>query len=86
MSERGKEGKKECERGIHHGLWPKKLQASVVVLLAPIRIPSQRLLILTVASVTSVANDKGDNKMILRAVHRSLGICLKAEENPRKLS
>ena len=35
-------------------------------------------------SVTSVANDKGDNEMILEAVHRSFGICLTAEENPRK--
>ena len=34
-----------------------------------------------VASVTSVANDKGDNEVILRAVHRSPGICLTAEEN-----
>jgi hypothetical protein len=32
----------------------------------------------------SVANDKGDNEMILEAVHRSPGICLTAEENPRK--
>ena len=38
----------------------------------------------SVASVTSVANDKGDNEMILRAVHRSPGICLTAEENPWK--
>ena len=30
-------------------------------------------------------NDKGDNKMILGAVHRSPGICLTAEENPGKL-
>ena len=35
----------------------------------------------TVASVTSVAHD---NEMILGAVHRSPGICLTAEENPRK--
>ena len=34
--------------------------------------------------VTSVANDKGDNEMILRAVHKSPGICLAAEENPGK--
>ena len=34
----------------------------------------------SVASVTLVANDKGDNEMILGAVHRS-GICLTAEEN-----
>ena len=32
----------------------------------------------------SVANDKRDNEMILGAVHRSPGICLTAEENPRK--
>ena len=35
-------------------------------------------------SVTSVANDKGDNEMILEAVHRSFGICLTAEENCKK--
>ena len=38
---------------------------------APVRIPSQRPLPPRVASVTSVANDKGDNEMILGAVHRS---------------
>ena len=32
-------------------------------------------------SVTSVANDKGDNEMILGAVNRSPGICLTTEEN-----
>ena len=37
----------------------------------------------SVASVTSVANDKDDNEMILGAVHKSPGICLTAEENPR---
>ena len=31
-------------------------------------------------------NDKCDNEMIQEAVHRSLGICLTAEENPIKLS
>ena len=50
----------------------------------PLRVPSQRPLAPSVASVTSVANDKGDNKMILLAVHRSPGICLTAEGNPRK--
>ena len=35
-------------------------------------------------SVTSVANDKGGNEMILGTVYRSPGICLTAEENPRK--
>ena len=51
---------------------------------APVQVPSQRSLAPSVASVTSVANDKGDNEMILGAVHRSPGICLTAEENPRK--
>ena len=53
-------------------------------LLAPVRVPSQRQHASIVASVTSVANDKGDNEMILRAVYRSPGICLTAEENARK--
>ena len=47
----------------------------------PVGVPSQRPL---APGVTSVANDKGDNEMILGAVHRSPGICLTAEENPRK--
>ena len=61
----------------------KKLSVSVAVPPAPVRVPSQRPIAPSVASVTSVTNDKGDNKMILGAVHRS-GICLTAEENPRK--
>ena len=44
-------------------------------------VPSQRPVVVSVASVTSVAND---NEMILGVVHRSPGICLTAEENPRK--
>ena len=51
---------------------------------APVPVLSQRSRAPSVASVTSVANDKGDNEMILGAVHRSPGICLIAEENPRK--
>ena len=39
---------------------------------------------ISVAAVTSVANDKDDNEMIRGAVHRSPGICLSAEENPGK--
>jgi hypothetical protein len=31
-----------------------------------------------------VVNDKGVNEMVLGVVHRSPGICLTAEENPRK--
>ena len=48
------------------------------------RVPNQRPLASSVASVTLIANDKGDNEMILGAVHRSPGICLTVEENPRK--
>ena len=51
---------------------------------APVRVPSQRPLAPNVSSVKSVANDKGDNEMILGAVHRSPGICLTVKENPRK--
>ena len=50
----------------------------------PVRIPSQRPLALSLASVTSVALIKGDNEMILGAVHRSPGICLTTEEIPGK--
>ena len=53
---------------------------------ASVRVPSQRPLAPSVASVTSVANVKGDNEMILGAVYRFPGICLTAEENPRKPS
>jgi hypothetical protein len=49
---------------------------------APVLVLSQMLLVPCVASVISVANDKGDKEMILGAVHSSPGICLKAEENP----
>ena len=31
-----------------------------------------------------LSDDKGDNEMILGAVHRSPGICLTAEKNPSK--
>ena len=62
----------------------KKLLASVVVPLAPVRVPSQRPLALRVTSVMSVGNDKDDNEMIPGTVHRSPGICLTAEENPGK--
>ena len=71
-------------RSWSHRLWPKKLNASVAVPAAPVRVSSQRPLAPSVASVTLVANDKGDNEMILGAVHRSPGICLTVEENPRK--
>ena len=52
----------------------KTILVSVMVPAAPVRVPT----------ATSVANDKGDNEMILGAVHRSPGICITAKENPRK--
>jgi hypothetical protein len=64
-----------------HGLGPIKLSVSVAVPPAPVPVSSQRPLALSVGSVTSVANDKGNNEMILGAVYRSPGICLTAEEN-----
>ena len=67
-----------------HGLQPKKLSVSVAVPPAPVRVPSQRPLAPSVALVTLVANVKGDNEMILGTVHRFPGVCLTAEENPRK--
>ena len=62
----------------------KKLLVSVAVSPALARVPNQRPLAPSVASVTSVVNDKCDYEIILGAVHRSPGICLTAEENPRK--
>ena len=53
----------------------------MAVPLAPVRFLSQRPLAASVASVTSVANDKSDDEMIVGAVHRSPGICITAEEN-----
>ena len=48
---------------------------------APVRVPGRKSLAPSVTSVTSVANDKGDNEMIPGAVQRSPGIFLTAEEN-----
>ena len=66
------------------GCGQKKRSVILAVPPAPVRVHNQMSLAPIVASVTSVANDKGDNEMILKAVHRSPGICLTAEENPRK--
>ena len=60
----------------------KKLSVSVAMPPAPAQVPSQRPLAPSVASVTSVANDKGDNEMIPGAVHRFPGIFLTEEEKP----
>ena len=67
-----------------HELWPKKPKANVVVAPTVVWVPSQRSLAPSVALVTSVANDKGDNEMVLGAVHRSSGFFLTAEDNSRK--
>ena len=40
----------------------KKLSVSVAVPPAPVRVPSERPLVPSVVSVTSVANDKGNNE------------------------
>ena len=50
----------------------------------PVRVPRQRSLAPSVASVTSVPNDNGDNEMIPGAVHRSPGIYLTVEINSGK--
>ena len=64
----------------------KKKSVSLAVPPAPVRVPGQRPLAPSVTSVMSVANVKGDNERVLRAVHRSPGICLTAEKNPENLS
>ena len=53
----------------------------MVVPPAPVRVPSQRPLAPSVASVKSVANDKDDNEIIPGAVHRAPDIYFTAEEN-----
>ena len=50
---------------------------------APVRVRSQRPLAPSVASVRLLVMI-GDNEMIPGAMHKSPGICLTAEENPRK--
>ena len=61
------------------GCGQKILSVSVAVPPAPFWVPCPQ------CSVSHVGlNDKADNETILGAVHRSPGICLTAEENPRK--
>ena len=59
---------------------------SVAIPPASDRIPSQWLLVPSVMSVTSVANDRGDDETIRGegAVLRSRAFYLAAEENPGK--
>ena len=62
----------------------KKLKTSGMVPPDPVRISAQRLLAPSVTSAMSVADDKGDNEIVLRAVPRSPGICFMADETPYK--
>ena len=66
------------------GLRPKKFQTSVGVPPAPVRVPGQRPLAQSFASVKTVANDKGVNEMVPGAVHRFPGLYLTVEEIPGK--
>ena len=54
----------DCGPVVHGamGCGQKKLSVSVAVPPAPVRVPSQRPLAPSVSSVTSVANDMGDNE------------------------
>ena len=58
----------------------------MAVPIAPVRVLIQRPLAPSVASVTSVAHDKGDNEMTLVDMQTSLGICLTVEEKSQKTS
>ena len=61
-----------------HGLRPNKLNTSLSVSPAALRVPSQRSL----PQLSRVpANGKSDNEMIPGVMHRSVGIYLMAEEN-----
>jgi hypothetical protein len=64
----------------------KKLSVSVVVPPAPVRVPSQRPLAPSVASVTSVANDNCDNEMILGLCTDLLAFALQPRKTPEYLS
>ena len=72
----------KCEVLLTLEPWAAAKKPSVAMPPTPVRVPSQRPLAPSVASVKSVANDKGGNEMILGAVHRSPGICLTTEEDP----
>ena len=75
------------ERPVVHGAMlsdQTKLKASVAVPLSPVWVPSQSPFAPSFLSSRQSTSDKGNNEMILGAVHRSPGICLAAEENPGK--
>ena len=56
-----------------HGLRSKKLLVIVAVQPTPIQVPSQRPVVPSVASVTSVAIGKGDKNVVTNC--RNLSIC-----------
>ena len=57
----------------NQGLWPRELEASVAVPPA-VRVSSQSPLAREPRQSSLSANDKGNNDMILEAMHRSPGI------------
>jgi hypothetical protein len=68
------------------GCGQKRLLVSVAMPSAPVRVPSQRPLALSVASVPSVANDKNVNEMILWLCIDLLAFALKLRKTPENLS
>ena len=65
-----------------HCLQSEMRYTSVAVPPTPIRVPSHRPVAPSITLSGLLGNYKGDNDMILRAVHRSPSIYLTAEENP----
>ena len=63
---------------------PQILYVSVAVPPAPVRVPSQKPLALSVMSITLSANDRVDNEMLPEAFCRFPRIYLVVEENPGK--
>ena len=68
------------------GCSQKNLYACMAVPPAPVRVPSIRPLAPSVTLVTSVANDKGDNEMILRLCTDLLAFALQPRKTPENLS
>jgi hypothetical protein len=69
------------------GCSQKKLLVGVVVPPAPVRVPSQRPLALSVVSVTLVKKgDNGDNEMVLGACIDLLVYPLQLRKTPENLS
>ena len=66
------------------GCGKKKLNASVAVPPAPVRVPSQRPLAPSVTSGTSVANDKGNNEIIPGLCKELMAFALKQRKTPEK--